>query len=129
MEFYPMKCEHLTFSRERKSTDNNYKLHSNTSFPKVSLTKYLGIHVDSKLTWQKPQTQSTSSASMSRHHQETSDSPLGRYACGGYWNMLYVPGTHLARHRDVLGLDDYCLCFHIDLASCVFFFLFAGNYV
>ena len=50
MEFHPKKCEHIVFTRKRNQTTNEYKLH-NTCIPKSSCIKYLGVHVDSKLSW------------------------------------------------------------------------------
>ena len=50
MEFHPLKCQHILFSRKRKPSNNTYKLHS-TDIIKTSTIKYLGVTVDSKLTW------------------------------------------------------------------------------
>ena len=44
MEFNPIKCEHIRFSRKRTNAiDNSYTLH-NITMPKSSTVKYLGVN-------------------------------------------------------------------------------------
>ena len=51
MEFHPLKCEHVTFTRKTtKRVNRTFKLHS-TQIPKVDKTKYLGVTINSKITW------------------------------------------------------------------------------
>ena len=50
MEFHPAKCQHLTVTRKTKPVDLPLRLHS-TTIPKTDHIKYLGVTVDSKLTW------------------------------------------------------------------------------
>ena len=51
MEFHPLKCQHVTFTRKTtKRVDRSFRLHS-TEIPKVDKTKYLGVTINSKVTW------------------------------------------------------------------------------
>ena len=52
MKFHPKTCDDIVFTRKRNQTTNEYKLHD-TCIPKYSCIKYLGIHVNSKLSWNK----------------------------------------------------------------------------
>ena len=52
MKFHPKTCDDIVFTRNRNQTTNEYKLHD-TCIPKYSCIKYLGIHVNSKLSWNK----------------------------------------------------------------------------
>ena len=61
MEFHPSKCEHICFTRKKQPSDNSYKLH-NIEIPRTNCTKYLGVYVDSKLTWQEHIAKITSKA-------------------------------------------------------------------
>ena len=44
IEFHPLKCEHVTFTR--KTENWTFRLHS-TQIPKVDNTKYLGVTINS----------------------------------------------------------------------------------
>ena len=51
MEFNPLKCEHVRFTRKRtKGVDNTYRLHD-IAIPKVSGAKYLGVKLENSLRW------------------------------------------------------------------------------
>jgi hypothetical protein len=50
MESHPSKCQHISFTRKRSPSSLNLSLHS-TVIPKADKIKYLGVMVDSKLTW------------------------------------------------------------------------------
>ena len=44
-------CQHVTFTRKKtKRVDRSFRLHS-TEIPKVDKTKYLGVTINSKVTW------------------------------------------------------------------------------
>ena len=51
MQFHPLKCEHVTFTRKTsKRANHTFHLHS-TAIPKADKTKYLGVTINSKITW------------------------------------------------------------------------------
>ena len=50
MEFNPSKCEAVTFIRKTRPVKAKYNLHG-TTLETVTSTKYLGVHISSKLTW------------------------------------------------------------------------------
>ena len=63
MEFNPLKCEHIKFSRKRsKGLDNTYILH-NIAVPKTDSVKYLGVKLESGLKWNDNTTYITNKAS------------------------------------------------------------------
>ena len=50
MEFHPMKCQHMTFSRKRNPDTQSIRLHD-TEIPRASTVKYLGVTLDPKIIW------------------------------------------------------------------------------
>jgi len=50
MEFNPSKCEAITFTKKAKPVKGDYKLH-NQVLTSVTSAKYLGVHLNSKLSW------------------------------------------------------------------------------
>ena len=51
MEFNPLKCEHMHFSRKRtKGAEGQYILH-NVQIPEVDGVKYLGVKLESSFRW------------------------------------------------------------------------------
>ena len=50
MEFHPEKCNLLQITNKLKPFDHTYKIH-NTPLSKTDSAKYLGVVIDSKLTW------------------------------------------------------------------------------
>ena len=63
MEFNPIKCEHIRFSRKRtNAVDNSYTLH-NITMPKTSTVKYLGVKLEGSLRWNENTSFVTSKAS------------------------------------------------------------------
>ena len=50
MEFNPSKCEVITISKKSKPVKSTYTLH-NTSLAVVDTAKYLGLHINNKLSW------------------------------------------------------------------------------
>ena len=50
MQFNPDKCEVLTVTNERKPTQFDYTIHGQT-LQKVKNSKYLGLSIDRKLSW------------------------------------------------------------------------------
>ena len=50
MEFHPMKCQHMTFSRKRIPDTQSLTLHG-TVIPRAYTVKYLGATLDPKVTW------------------------------------------------------------------------------
>ena len=50
MEFHPGKCNLLQITNKLKPFDHIYKIH-NTPLSKTDSAKYLGVVIDSKLTW------------------------------------------------------------------------------
>ena len=63
MEFNPLKCEYVKFSRKRtKGAENQYILH-NVQIPKADGVKYLGVKLESSLRWNDNTTYITNKAS------------------------------------------------------------------
>ena len=63
MEFNPLKCVHVKFSRKRtKGAENQYILH-NVQIPKADGVKYLGVKLESSLRWNDNTTYITNKAS------------------------------------------------------------------
>ena len=63
MEFNPIKCEHIRFSRKRtNAVDNSYTLH-NITMPITSTVKYLGVKLEGSLQWNENTSYVTSKAS------------------------------------------------------------------
>jgi hypothetical protein len=58
MEFHPLKCQHMTFSRKTSPPVHTFSLHA-TEIPKAESVKYLGAFLDSKLKWHKHVSQMT----------------------------------------------------------------------
>jgi hypothetical protein len=52
MKFHPDKCNLLHVTRKKKTEVNAYNLHGHT-LEKVNSTKYLGLTIDNKLSWNK----------------------------------------------------------------------------
>jgi len=50
MEFIPLKCEFLTIANKVSPIKFTYHI-NNVSIIEVDFVKYLGIVIDSKLTW------------------------------------------------------------------------------
>ncbi len=50
MQFNALKCEHITFSRKRKRANHQLLLH-NTTIPRKTTVKYLGVLVDDSLSF------------------------------------------------------------------------------
>jgi len=50
MEFNPSKCEAITFTKKTKPVRTKYKLHDQI-LATVSSARYLGVHINSKLSW------------------------------------------------------------------------------
>ena len=51
MEFNPLKCEYIKFSRKRtRGAQNDYTL-NNINIPKTDSVKYLGVKLESSLRW------------------------------------------------------------------------------
>jgi len=52
MEFNPSNCEVITFTRKTRPVNAKYNLHC-TTLETVTSAKYLGVHISTKLTWNK----------------------------------------------------------------------------
>ena len=50
MKFNPDKCEHISVTNKKKPLKTSYKLHGQT-LKQVKNTKYLGVTIDNKLSW------------------------------------------------------------------------------
>jgi len=50
MEFNPSKCEAITFTKKTKPVHTRYTLHDQT-LATVSSARYLGVYINSKLSW------------------------------------------------------------------------------
>jgi len=50
MEFSPSKCEAITFTMKTKPVKGEYRLHD-VILTAVTLTKYLGVRLSNKLSW------------------------------------------------------------------------------
>ena len=50
MHFNPSKCCYIRLSNKQHLLDYNYNIH-NTVLQETNTIKYLGVHVDDKLTW------------------------------------------------------------------------------
>ena len=50
MEFHPGKCQHLRITNKKNPIPSTYKIHD-TPISETDSAKYLGVVIDSKLTW------------------------------------------------------------------------------
>ena len=113
MEFHPEKCQLLQVTNKRNVIQDDYTIHGHT-LNTTDTTKYLGMEMHNKLSWQKHIPSTVCKAEMPHVHSskencENAQETLGPNATPHLldlsWSIPALFGTLAHTHKDIDCLE------------------------